>query len=304
MNYPDYIWLKEVGPRDGLQNEEAFIETDDKVKWINMLSESGIDEIEYSSFVHPKWIPQLRDAREVGRKIKRNKNVFYSALVPNLKGLEHALEVGIDGASIFMSVSETHNKKNINKSISETYPVLYEVIKEAKQANKYVTGYVSTVFDCPYEGKVDPEHVIRVCNQLMEDGVDAISFGDTIGTAVPSQVEALLERMLTEFSSEQLIMHFHDTRGMAIANILTSLRYGITRFDSSVGGLGGCPYARGAAGNVATNDVLYLLHGLGIKTGIKEDKMQQAALFIQDKIGKKLPSKTVASQANDYKKTV
>ncbi|SHH02242.1 hydroxymethylglutaryl-CoA lyase [Virgibacillus chiguensis] len=304
VNYPNYIRLKEVGPRDGLQNEEAFIETDDKVKWINMLSESGVGEIEYSSFVHPKWIPQLRDAQEVGRKIKRNKNVFYSALVPNLKGLEHALEVGIDGASIFMSVSETHNKKNINKSISETYPVLRKVIKEAKQANKYVTGYVSTVFDCPYEGKVDPEQVIRVCNQLMEDGVDAISLGDTIGTAVPSQVEALLERMLTEFSSEQLIMHFHDTRGMAIANILTSLRYGITRFDSSVGGLGGCPYARGAAGNVATNDVLYLLHGLGIKTGIKEDKMQQAALFIQDKIGKKLPSKTVASQANDYKKTV
>ncbi|NBJ69897.1 MULTISPECIES: hydroxymethylglutaryl-CoA lyase [Clostridia] len=300
MNYPDFIHLKEVGPRDGLQNEKVFIDTEDKVKWINMLSESGIGEIEYSSFVHPKWIPQLKDAREVGRKIKRNKNVFYSALVPNLKGLEHALEAGIDGASVFMSVSETHNKKNINKTIAETYPVLREVIREAKTAGKNVTGYVSTVFDCPYEGKVEPEQVLRVCDQLIANGVDAISLGDTIGTAVPSQVESLLERMLPRFNPEQLILHFHDTRGMAIANILTSLQYGITHFDSSVGGLGGCPYAKGAAGNVATNDVLYLLHGLGIKTGIKEEKMQQAALYIQDKLGKQLPSKTVAFQASNY----
>ncbi|WP_077297063.1 hydroxymethylglutaryl-CoA lyase [Virgibacillus pantothenticus] len=300
MNYPDFIHLKEVGPRDGLQNEKVFIDTEDKVKWINMLSDSGIGEIEYSSFVHPKWIPQLKDAREVGRKIKRNKNVFYSALVPNLKGLEHALEAGIDGASVFMSVSETHNKKNINKTVAETYPVLREVIREAKAAGKNVTGYVSTVFDCPYEGKVEPEQVLRVCDQLIADGVDAISLGDTIGTAVPSQVERLLERMLSHFKPEQLILHFHDTRGMAIANILTSLQYGITHFDSSVGGLGGCPYAKGAAGNVATNDVLYLLHGLGIKTGIKEEKMQQAALYIQDKLGKQLPSKTVASQASNY----
>ncbi len=195
---------------------------------------------------------------------------------------------------------KTHNKKNINKTVAETYPVLREVIREAKTAGKNVTGYVSTVFDCPYEGKVEPEQVLRVCDQLIADGVDAISLGDTIGTAVPSQVERLLERMLSHFNPEQLILHFHDTRGMAIANILTSLQYGITHFDSSVGGLGGCPYAKGAAGNVATNDVLYLLHGLGIKTGIKEEKMQQAALYIQDKLGKQLPSKTVASQASNY----
>jgi hydroxymethylglutaryl-CoA lyase len=301
MHYPSFIHLKEVGPRDGLQNESIFIDTEDKVKWIDMLSDSGVGEIEYSSFVHPKWIPALKDAQEVGKKIKRNPNVRYSALVPNLKGLERALEAGIDGASVFMSVSETHNWKNINKSVEETYPILREVISEAKSADKFVTGYVSTVFDCPYEGRINPEQVIRVCDELFAAGVDFISLGDTIGSAVPSQVEELLEPVLINYDSDKIIMHFHDTRGMAIANILTSLNYGITRFDSAVGGLGGCPYAKGAAGNVATNDVLYLLHGLGIKTGVQEDKMQQAALCIQDKLGKQLPSKALAYH---YKKTV
>ncbi|MBP1969134.1 hydroxymethylglutaryl-CoA lyase [Virgibacillus natechei] len=293
-NWPDFVEIKEVSPRDGLQNEKGWISTDDKVAWINILSDSGVKEIEYSSFVHPKWIPNLSDAREVGKQIKRNPNVFYSALVPNMKGLEHALEAGIDGASVFMSASETHNKKNINKSIAETFPVLQEVIQEAKQERKRVTGYVSTVFDCPFEGKVTPAQVIRVCDQLFAYGVDDISLGDTIGSAVPSQVDQLLEAVLSRYPKEKIIMHFHDTRGMAIANILRCLQYGITRFDSSVGGLGGCPYAPGAAGNVATNDVLYLLHGLDVKTGIRELKIQEAALFIQSKLGKDLPSKALA----------
>jgi len=292
--WPESVQIKEVGPRDGLQNEKNWVETKDKVAWINMLSDSGVREIEYSSFVHPKWVPALSDAREVGRQIKRNPNVFYSALVPNMKGLENALEAGIDGASVFMSASETHNQKNINKSISATYPVLGEVIQEAKQAGKKVTGYVSTVFDCPYEGKIDPEQVLRVCDQLFEYGVDDLSLGDTIGSAVPSQVEQLLDVMLSHYSSDEIIMHFHDTRGMAIANILTSMNYGITRLDSSVGGLGGCPYAPGASGNVATNDILYLLNGLDVQTGIKESKIQEASFFIQNKLGKKLPSKSLA----------
>lgn len=218
----------------------------------------------------------------------------YSALVPNRKGLENALEAGIDGASVFMSASETHNRKNINKSIAETYPVLEEVIQDAKKAGKQVTGYVSTVFDCPYEGRIEPEQVLRVADRLLEAGADWISLGDTIGSAVPSQVEKLLELMLKYVPADQIIMHFHDTRGMAIANILTSMDYGLTRFDSAVGGLGGCPYAPGASGNVATNDILYLLHGLGIHTGIHESKLQEAAFFIQDKLGKKLPSKSLA----------
>lgn len=292
--WPEFVQIKEVGPRDGLQNEKKFVSTADKVKWINTLSESGMKEIEYSSFVHPKWVPALSDAHEVGKKIKRNPNVSYSALVPNMKGLELALEAGIDGASVFMSASEMHNKKNINKSIEETYPVLKEVVEEAKQAGKHVTGYISTVFDCPYEGRMTPEQVIRVCDRLLEFGVDDLSLGDTIGTAVPSQVGQLLEAVLALYPKDKVIMHYHDTRGMAIANIMTSMEYGISRFDSSVGGLGGCPYAPGAAGNVATNDVLYLLNGQGIKTGIDERKLQEAALFIQSKLGKALPSKSLA----------
>lgn len=292
--WPEYVQIKEVGPRDGLQNETKRVATADKVNWINMLSETGVKEIEYSSFVHPKWIPQLSDAHEVGKKIKRNPDIRYSALVPNRKGLELALEAGIDGASVFMSASEMHNKKNINKSIAETYPVLREVIEKAKSAGKHVTGYVSTVFDCPYEGTINPEQVIRVCDQLLAYGVDDLSLGDTIGTAVPSQVDQLLKAVLARYPKEKIIMHYHDTRGMAIANIMTSMEYGITRFDSSIGGLGGCPYAPGAAGNVATNDVLYLLHGMGIDTGVDEKKLQKAALYIQNKLGKALPSKSLA----------
>lgn len=291
---PEHIQIKEVGPRDGLQNEKEFVRTEDKIKWINMLSKTGIKEIEYSSFVHPKWVPALSDAREVGRLIERNPDVWYSALIPNMKGLEFALEAGIDGASVFMSASETHNKKNINKTIDETYPVLREVIQEAKRAGKHVTGYISTVFDCPYDGIISPDKVLEVCNALYEYGVDDVSLGDTIGTAVPLQVEELLQTVLQTFPAHKIIMHYHDTRGMAIANIMKSMEYGITRFDSSVGGLGGCPYAPGAAGNIATNDVLYLMHQMGIRTGIDEKKLQEASFFIQKKLGKSLPSKSLA----------
>ncbi|MCM3739829.1 hydroxymethylglutaryl-CoA lyase [Oceanobacillus luteolus] len=297
-NLPREVIIKEVGPRDGLQNEKEWIPTDQKIAWINMLSNTGVREIEYSSFVNPKMIPALKDAREVGRKIKRNPNVVYSALVPNMKGLEFALEAGIDGASVFMSASEMHNQKNINKSIAETYPVLEEVIKEAKAVGKRVTGYVSTVFDCPYQGKITPEQVLEVCQRLVDAGADDLSLGDTIGTAVPTDVEKLLEVLLKHFPKEKLILHFHDTRGMAIANIMTSLHYGVTRFDGSVGGLGGCPYAKGATGNVDTNDVLYLLHGVGIQTGISERKMQQAGLYIQNLLGKLLPSRSLAYISN------
>ncbi|MHA6251490.1 hydroxymethylglutaryl-CoA lyase [Oceanobacillus sp. CAU 1775] len=295
---PKEVIIKEVGPRDGLQNEQEWISTENKIAWINMLSNTGVKEIEYSSFVNPKMIPALADAREVGKRIIRNPDVLYSALVPNMKGLEFALEAGIDGASVFMSASEMHNQKNINKTIDGTYPILEEVIKEAKNAEKRVTGYISTVFACPYEGKISPDQVLRVCDRLFEAGVDDLSLGDTIGTAVPSEVENLLEVVMKYFPKDKLILHFHDTRGMAIANIMTALHYGITRFDSTVGGLGGCPYAPGAAGNVDTNDVLYLLHGLGVKTGIDERKMQEAGFYIESKLGKKLPSRSLAYLSN------
>ncbi len=293
MRWPKEVELKEVGPRDGLQNEPGWVNTPEKVAWINMLSNTGIKEIEYSSFVHPKWIPALKDAREVGRQINRNPDVTYSALVPNQKGLEHALEAGIDRASVFMSASETHNLKNINKSIDETLPIMKQVIQDAKAADKKVTAYVSTVFDCPFEGKTDVNQVLRVAEALFEYGADDISLGDTIGSAVPNQIEEVLDVVNQYYANKDIIMHFHDTRGMAIANIVTSMNYGMTRFDTSIGGLGGCPYAPGAAGNVATNDVLYLMDNLGIETGIDEDELLKAAFYIQNKLGKSLPSRSL-----------
>lgn len=292
VRWPSFVKIKEVGPRDGLQNESIFIETSDKIAWINMLSETGIKEIEFSSFVHPKWIPSLRDAREVGKNITRNPDVTYSALVPNDIGLQYAFEVDVDAVSVFMSASEAHNKKNINKTIKETYPVIKSVIKEAKGANKHVTGYVSTVFDCPFEGEINPEQVISVVDKLFEQGVDQVSLGDTIGSAVPTQVEALLEEVLYRYPAKDIIMHFHDTKGMAVANVVTAMQYGITSFDASLGGLGGCPYAPGAAGNISTNDLLYLMQGLGITTGVDEQKIHEATSFIQEKLGKELPSRT------------
>lgn len=291
MNLPKHVVIKEVGPRDGLQNEKRFIKTKDKIELINKLSETGLSYIEVTSFVHPRWIPQLADAKEVFQQMKRQKDVTYAALIPNVKGLENALEVGIDEANIFMSASETHNKNNINKTVNETYPVLQAVVQEAKKANLSVRGYVSTVFGCPYEGAISKEQVLTVVDRLVNMGVSEISLGDTIGVAVPTQVEQLLEALLKKFSPSLFAMHFHDTRGTAIANIVKSLEMGITTFDSSVGGLGGCPYAKGASGNVATEDVLYLLTEMGIQTGVNEKKLLNASLFIEQKIGKQLHSK-------------
>jgi hydroxymethylglutaryl-CoA lyase len=289
--WPKQVTIKEVGPRDGLQNEKAAISTEDKIAWINQLSKTGLTYIEITSFVHPKWIPQLSDAFEVAARIERAPGVTYAALVPNQKGLEKALAAQVDEVAVFMSASETHNRKNINKSIEETFPVLEEVVKAAKQEGKTVRGYVSTVFGCPYEGKVPIEQVVRVSERLFEMGIDELSLGDTIGVATPKQVQELLEIVLKRFPKEKLAMHFHDTRGTALANILISLEMGITTFDSSLGGLGGCPYAPGASGNVATDDLVYMLHGMDIATGIDVGRLTEAALFIQEKIGRPLLSR-------------
>lgn len=291
MNLPQNVVLKEVGPRDGLQNEKGLIETKDKIQWIDQLSESGLNYIEVSSFVHPKWIPQLADAGEVLKSIKRQKDVTYAALIPNIRGLMRALEVGIDEASVFMSASESHNQSNINKTIDATFPVLKEVVEEAKKANLTVRGYVSTVIGCPFEGPIAPEKVLRVVDALLEMGVTEVSLGDTIGVAVPTQVEQLLTLLFNHYSPSLFAMHFHDTRGTAIANIVKSLEMGITTFDSSVGGLGGCPYAKGATGNVATEDVLYLLSEMGIQTGVQMESIINAGFFIEQKIGRNLVSK-------------
>lgn len=290
MKFPEQVSIKEVGPRDGLQNEKVFISTEDKISWINQLSLSGLKYIEISSFVHPKWIPSLADAFEVTKRIHTVEGVVYAALVPNQKGLERALEANIDEASVFMSASETHNQKNINKSITNTFPVLKSVVQDALSAGKTVRGYVSTVFGCPYEGKVDVESVIKVSETLFDMGIYELSLGDTIGVANPKQVQELLEVMLKRFPVEKLALHFHDTHGTALSNVFASLNMGITTFDSAVGGLGGCPYAPGASGNLATEDLIYMLDGMDIQTEVDQEKLFSAALFIQDKIGRTLPS--------------
>ena len=288
--WPEHVTIKEVGPRDGLQNEKEFIATADKIDWINKLAKTGLTYIEITSFVNPRWIPQLADAMEVAMKIERIPGVTYAALVPNIKGLERALAANVDEVSVFMSASESHNQKNINKSINGTYPVLQDVVTEAKKAKKTVRGYLSTVFGCPYEGTVDRKQVLKVSEKLFEMGIDELSLGDTIGVANPRQVQEVLEEMLKYFPKEKLAMHFHNTRGTALANVLISLEMGITTFDSSLGGLGGCPYAPGASGNLATDDLLYMLEGMGIATGVHRERLIESALFIQEKIGRSLNS--------------
>ena len=299
MQLPKHVTLKEVGPRDGLQNEKTHLATADKVQLVNLLSQTGLNYIEVTSFVHPKWIPQLADAVEVLQAIKRQKDITYAALVPNMRGLERALQAEVDEVSVFMSASESHNQSNINKSINETFPILQEVVVGAKAANKNVRGYISTVIGCPYEGYIQPEKVLRVTEKLLEMGVDEISLGDTIGVGVPTQVENLLEELLKRYPAENFAMHFHDTRGTALANIVQSLEMGITKFDSALGGLGGCPYAKGASGNVATEDLLYLLDEMGIKTGVELKKVLEAALFIEQKLGKAVASKQMAIARNE-----
>ncbi|GER68030.1 hydroxymethylglutaryl-CoA lyase YngG [Weizmannia acidilactici] len=291
MKLPEKVIVKEVGPRDGLQNEKTVVATEDKIAWINSLSETGLTYIEASSFVHPKWIPQLADAGTVLEKIKRKPGVTYAALVPNMRGLERALKSDVDEVSVFLSASEAHNLRNINKSIAETYPVLEKVVKEAKSAGKTVRGYISTVIACPYAGPVSPKQVREVADRLFAMGVDEVSLGDTIGASVPADVDRLLDELLPHFDAGKLAMHFHDTRGTALANVVKSLEMGITVFDSAAGGLGGCPYAKGASGNAATEDLLYLFHQMGIKTGIDFHKTLEAAKQIEGVLGKPLKSK-------------
>lgn len=294
MNWPEKVTIKEVGPRDGLQNEKVIIPAQSKMEWIDQLSDTGLSYIEVTSFVHPKWIPQLSDAVMVAKGIKRKPGITYAALVPNQRGLESALDANIDDISVFMSSSETHNLKNINKSISDTFPILKDVIRTAAKSGKTVRGYVSTVFGCPYEGEVSTDQVFRVCDQLFEYGIDEVSLGDTIGVASPRQVALFLEQAVKRYDMSQIALHFHDTRGMALANILESLKYGIDTFDSSLGGLGGCPYAPGASGNVATDDLVHMLHKMGIHTGINPEKLLKAAAMVQSFLEKPLPSHQMA----------
>ncbi len=274
------VKIVEVGPRDGLQNEKEIISTADKVHFIDLLSESGLSVIEAGSFVHPQWVPQLADSSEVYRRIKKKKGVLYPLLVPNQKGLERALETGVREIAVFTAASESFNKKNINRSIEESLQGIRDIVQGAKKEKLWIRGYVSTCFVCPYEGKITPDQVLPVVRELNEMGIDEISLGDTIGAATPEEVEKLFEKILPGVSSSKIAVHFHDTQGRALENILKSLEFGISIVDSSAGGLGGCPYAPGASGNVATEAVLTLLHGKGIKTGVNLEKVIQSSQFI------------------------
>lgn len=291
MNYPPFVTIIEVGPRDGLQNESSFVPTTSKIELINALSQTGLKHIEATSFVSAKVIPQLADGMEIFRAINKPEGVHFSALVPNEHGMEKALAAGVKEISIFTAASEQFNQRNINCSIAESIARFAPVMKMAKAQNIPVRAYISCVLGCPYEGEITPKQVLTVAQQLIDLGADELSLGDTIGVGTPKQTQSLITTLKSALPQATLAMHFHDTYGQAIANIFAALECGITRFDSSVAGLGGCPYARGATGNVATEDVLYLMHGLGIETGIDIFKIVQAGDRICQVLGKKNQSK-------------
>ena len=272
----DFVSIVEVGPRDGLQNEPSRISIEDKIQLINQLSEAGLKHIEVGSFVSPRWVPQMADSADVFQKIKRHNDVTYSALTPNLQGFEAALAAKADEVAIFAAASETFSQKNINCSIPESLERFKPLIAAAKANKLKVRAYVSCILGCPYEGHIEPKQVIHVTEQLLALGCYEVSLGDTIGTGTPHQTKALLSCMLTEFTPAQLALHFHDTYGQAIANQYVALELGLRTFDSSIAGLGGCPYAEGASGNVATEDLVYMLQGAGLETGLDLSKLISA----------------------------
>jgi len=279
---PRSVRIVEVGPRDGLQNEQSLVPTAQKVQFIQLLAEAGLPVVEATSFVSPRAIPQLGDAAEVMAGLTRQAGTSYPVLVPNLKGMQRALTAGVRAIAVFTAASESFTRHNIHASIAQSLEHFRPVVREARQAEIAVRGYISTVFGCPYEGAVDARQVVRVAQALLEMGIGELSLGDTIGVATPNQVEDILDLLVRGegVPLEQLAVHFHDTRGTALANVLVALSLGITTIDSSAGGLGGCPYAPGAAGNLATEDLLYMLHGMGIATGVDLEKVVGATSAI------------------------
>jgi hydroxymethylglutaryl-CoA lyase len=279
---PRKVRVVEVGPRDGLQNERTLIPTEEKVRFISLLAEAGCPEIEATSFVSPRAVPQLRDAEAVVARLPSRPTTRFSALVPNLKGMERALAAGLRAVAVFTAASDSFTLHNINTTIAESLEQFRPVLLLAQREGVRVRGYISTVFGCPYEGRVDPQRVLQVALQLLEMGVAELSLGDTIGVATPNQVVEVLDLLISRggIPRDQLAVHFHDTRGTALANVLVALQMGISIIDSSAGGLGGCPYAPGAAGNLATEDLLYMLHGMGIETGIDLKKLVAATRSI------------------------
>ena len=278
---PAAVRIVEVGPRDGLQSIELSIPTETKIQFINKLSEADLNEIEVTSFVSPEWVPQLADAKKVSSSIKHFENIRYTALVPNLKGLEEALDSGYKSVAVFTTISETFCSKNTNCTIHESLDRIEEMSSIIRENNIRFRAYISTVWVCPFEGSIGPDKAIPVIRSLFDMGVEEISLGDTIGKATKEDVKTTLDTLINEFGVESFALHFHDTYGNALDNIRIGLDYGISTFDASAGGIGGCPYAPGASGNVSTNSVVDLCNRLEITTGINVKKLQEAASIIQ-----------------------
>ncbi len=285
------ITIVEVGPRDGLQNEQVTLSTADKVAFIDLLSAANLPVIEVTAFVSPKWVPQMADAAEVAARIARRPGTRYSALVPNLAGLDRAITAGMQEIAIFAASSETFSRKNINQGIADSLAAYKQVCARALTSGLRVRGYLSTAFGCPYEGAVAPAVVADLVMQLLDMGVFEVAVSDTIGIAHPGQVPRVLGPILERVPVNRVALHFHDTRGTALANVQASLPFGVTTFDASAGGLGGCPYAPGAAGNLATDDLVYMLNGLGHDTGVSLDKVSEASAFIGARLDHRLPSR-------------
>jgi len=290
-NLPDRVSIYEVSPRDGLQNEKVTVPLGDKIRLIDALVAAGLKRIEVTSFVSPKWIPQLADADYLAAALDPVPGVTFSALCPNLVGLERAKAARVQEVAFFVSASETHNRKNVNKSVDASLAAFEGTVGPARDANIGVRGYVSTVWGCPYEGEIDVKRALVIAKRLLDMGCYQVSLGDTIGVGTPRQTKAILEMMLAEIPAEKIAMHMHDTRGTALANILVGLELGIRDFDSSVGGLGGCPYAPGAAGNCATEDLVFMLQGMGIDSGIDLERLVEAGRAAESIVGRKLPGK-------------
>lgn len=291
MSLPTFVTVCEMGARDGLQNERVVVATAQKIRYIDLLSQTGLRVIEATSFVSPKAIPQLADAEAVLAGIRRAPGVRYPVLVPNLKGYARAKAAGADAVAVFTAASEAFTLRNINMTIAQSLDTFRAVVDAAKSDGMWVRGYVSTAFGSPFGDAVSPRTVVEVSEALLAMGCDELSIGDTIGVGVPTQVDELVPALLERIPLERIALHFHDTRGTALANIHAALRHGIAIFDASSGGLGGCPYAPGATGNVGTEDVLYMLHGMGIETGVDLVKVRAASRFIAGIVDHELTSK-------------
>ncbi|MEO5621804.1 MAG: hydroxymethylglutaryl-CoA lyase [Dokdonella sp.] len=297
MSIPNHVRIVEVGARDGLQNEKTIIPTATKIELIDRLSATGLRTIEATSFVSPKWIPQLADAADVFSGIAKKPGVAYPVLVPNLLGYERAREVGVREIAIFTAASEAFNRKNVNASIDESIERFKPVLERAAADGMKVRGYVSTVLGCPYQGEVALADVVRVAKRLHDSGCYEISLGDTIGIGTPGNARAMLRAVADAVPITALAVHFHDTRGQALANILACLEEGVSVVDSAVSGTGGCPYAKGATGNVATEDVVYMLHGMGVATGIELAQLIATGLWLSAQLGRETSSRVARASA-------